>query len=138
MTTDDPKVIPGMAEAIEARRLDLGLTPGAFAEALGQSTQAARNLRNGLDRDYQDSTRFALARALRWPIDAIERIRSGRLPDAGASWSDVAEPMDQRVAALEAEVAELRAALSGRDPGASPSVSSKRKPTGSPPEEVSR
>lgn len=136
MATDDPGVIPGMGEAIEARRMELGLTPGAFADALGQSTQAARNLRNGLDRGYQDSTRFALARALRWPIDAIDRLKAGHLPDEGTSWSDAEDPQSRRVAELEAEVAELRAALTGKDPGPPPRARSRRKPVGSTPEEM--
>jgi DNA-binding XRE family transcriptional regulator len=38
---DDETTVPGMADAIERRRIELGMTPGEFADAAGLTRQVS-------------------------------------------------------------------------------------------------
>jgi hypothetical protein len=73
--------VPGMARRVEARRRALGLTPGDFVKATGLSSQGAKNVRNGLRRDYLDDTIFGVARALRWTTDWYQRLLDDEDPE---------------------------------------------------------
>lgn len=74
------EVVPGMAEAIERRRRELGLSPGDFATAAGLTRQGLDPVRKGYRRAYQDKVRLGVARALAWPLDAIDRLLAGEDP----------------------------------------------------------
>ena len=69
--------IPGLAEAIEDRRRQLGLTIGELAEAAGLTRQGLDPLRRGERRSYEDRTIFGIARALRWRGDWYQVISDG-------------------------------------------------------------
>lgn len=69
-----------LAEAIETRRTELGLSPTAFAEATGLSLQALRNLRRGEVRRYQDRLTMPVTRVLGWTPDSIDRLLRGEPP----------------------------------------------------------
>lgn len=75
------EVVPGMAEAIEARLQELRLRPGRFAELAGVTLQGLVPIRRGYRRNYQDKVKFGVASALQWPPDAIDRLMDGQAPD---------------------------------------------------------
>jgi hypothetical protein len=75
-----PEIVPGMAEAIEKRRIELQLSPGDFAAAAGLTRQGAGNVRRGVRRQYQDKVKIGVARALKWRADAIDRLLDGEQP----------------------------------------------------------
>lgn len=95
--------VPGMAEAIEARRLELGLTPGDLAESAGLTREGLRRVRAGSRRNYNDRTIFGVASALGWERDWYERLQRGEAPVLNR-----AAPEANEVSRLRAEVAELR------------------------------
>ena len=74
------EVAPGMAEAIEARMAELGMGPTAVARAAGVTTQALVPVRRGYRRAYQIKLKHGVARALKWPADAIDRLLAGEDP----------------------------------------------------------
>jgi transcriptional regulator with XRE-family HTH domain len=82
--------VPRMAERVEARRRELGLAPGAFAERSGLTAPALAHVRAGRKRRYQESTIYGVARALRWRTDWYERLLADQEPevDDGALPSD--------------------------------------------------
>jgi transcriptional regulator with XRE-family HTH domain len=128
---DDETTVPGMADAIERRRIELGMTPGEFADAAGLTRQGLNPVRQGRRKAYQDKVKIGVARALRWRGDAIDRLLAGdtpleldeRAPDMGAD-AVLAEIMTlrDRVEQLTAEVARLRDAprSTDRPPSAPP------------------
>lgn len=69
--------VPGMAEAINQRRKQLGLTPGQFATAAGLTRQGLGRVQKGVRAGYQDRTLLGVARALRWPADWYDRLLRG-------------------------------------------------------------
>lgn len=69
-----------LADAVEARRRELELSPGDLAERSGLSAQALRNVRNGVVRDYQERLTIPLTRALHWSPDSIDRLLNGDDP----------------------------------------------------------
>lgn len=73
-------VIPKLAETVEARRRELRLSPGEFAERSGLTRQGLGRVRKGEDREYQDSTINGVAAALQWGTDWLDRIRAGKQP----------------------------------------------------------
>lgn len=88
--------VPGMADAIERRRLELGMTIGDLADAAGITRQGLDPVRRGEHRSYNDRTIMGVARALRWDVDWLDRLIAGRrprevrgnlLPDDGEDWN---------------------------------------------------
>lgn len=73
-------VVPGMAEAIETRRRELRLSPGAFADAAGLTRQGVGNVRAGKRRNYAADTIYGVADALRWEPDWYDRLARGEVP----------------------------------------------------------
>lgn len=73
-------VVPGMAEAIEKRRLELGIRPGQLAELAHVTPQGLVPVRRGYRRQYQDKVKLGLARALQWESDAVDRLLAGQSP----------------------------------------------------------
>lgn len=101
--------MPGMADAVEARRIARGLSTGKLAELVGVSRQALVPVRKGLRRDYNDDTIFGVARALRWPVDWYERLKGGE-PPMDEDDPDHAD-LEQRLDQVEEELRSQRAAL---------------------------
>lgn len=109
------QTVPGMAEAVQARMDERGLSPGDFARLADVTPQGLAHVRQGRRKRYQSKIKFGVARALQWPPDWYERLEAGEDPD---TWADVAHPgrpasTDDRVTMLEREVVELRSAMSG-------------------------
>src|SRR5262245_35328147 len=108
-------LVPAMGAAIEARRLELGMTPTHFADASGLSRPQLQDVRKGLRKRYQDVTEFGVARALRWRSDAIDRLLEGLDPieidDVGTGQTDLVTAMLR----FETELAELRARVAEQD-----------------------
>lgn len=104
--------VPGMAEAIEQRRLERQLSPGDFAEAAGLTRQGLVPVRRGKRRDYQAKVRHGVARALAWPADWYDRLLAGEdwraFPDGE---HPATRSTDARLTAVEAEVVEIRQIL---------------------------
>ena len=67
--TSKRSTVPGMAEAVEDRRRELGLTIGKLAEAAGLTRPGLDPVRRGDRKAYEDRTVFGIARALRWRSD---------------------------------------------------------------------
>jgi hypothetical protein len=87
-------LVPGMAEAVEKRRWDLGLNPSAFAEAAGLTLPGTMPVRKGVRRNYEEKTRRGIARALQWPIDWYERLLAGEDPETFPGLVPVADSID--------------------------------------------
>lgn len=114
-----------MAEAIEARRLARGLSPGQFARDAGLTAQGLVPVRRGYRREYHDKVRVGVARALHWPLDWYDRIRDGEdgleLPetehaDKPASNSERLTALEDRLGRIETVVTELTDELRQRGP----------------------
>lgn len=74
---DDDSQVPGMAEAVEARRQSEGLSPTEFAQRAGLTQQGLSDVRAGKRKRYAEKTRRGVARALRWPDDWYARLLDG-------------------------------------------------------------
>ena len=101
--------VPGMKEAIDARRAQRHLSPGQFAVAAGLTEQGLAPVRRGARRNYQDKVRRGVAVALAWPLDWYDRILAGENP---AKFPDVEHPNQplsdrDRITALEVRLNEL-------------------------------
>ena len=85
-----------LAEAVEQRRRELGLTIGDFAAAAGLTRQGLDPIRRGVVKQYEDRTLFGVARALRWAGDWYDRILAGDDPAelATPNGHDVDEVVD--------------------------------------------
>lgn len=113
MTDDDDRWV-AVGEAVRLRREDLGMTQVELATASGVSEPTIRVLERPRGaRKFRRRTLRDLARALRWPDDAVERVLAGRPPD-----EDLVEPdrrsLEERLQALEAELRALRDELGAR------------------------
>jgi transcriptional regulator with XRE-family HTH domain len=102
------ETVPGMAEAIERRRRELGLSPGEFAERAGITRQGAGNVRRGVRRQYHDKVKLGVARALGWRADAIDRLLIGEQPVE----LDEPNPPEPGIELIRRELEELRAEVS--------------------------
>jgi hypothetical protein len=98
------EVVPGMARAIESRRLELGLTVGDFTALAGLTAPGLMPVRRGYRRQYQDKVKLGVARALEWPVDAVDRLLAGEDP---STWGD--RPPEPLAGALDPEVIGLAA-----------------------------
>ena len=102
-----------VGDAVRARRETLGLTQVELAQAANVSDSTIRVLETARRTSYRRGNLRAIARALGWPDDAIDRIRAGRPPD-----EELGEPVrlstEDRIARLEAELRDLRALLAER------------------------
>jgi transcriptional regulator with XRE-family HTH domain len=104
-----------VGEAVRARREDLGMSQVELAQAANVSETTVRVLETARRINYRRGNLRAIARALTWPDDAIDRLRAGRPPDEDLTGRDE-RTWEDRVAALEAEVARLREQLRARQP----------------------
>lgn len=74
------EVIPGMAAAIEARRVERFHTVKDFAAAAGVSESVLADVRRGHRKRYAGKVKAGVARALEWPVDALDRLMRGEHP----------------------------------------------------------
>jgi hypothetical protein len=102
--------VPGMAECVEGRRRELGLSPRQFADTAGVTTEALRPVRAGRRKQYRDSVVFGVARALRWEPDWYDRLQAGQDPLISVAPDDLPN-FRQRVEQIEATVARLERAI---------------------------
>lgn len=114
-------VVPGMAEAIERRMIERGLSPSQFAAAAGVTYQGLLPLRRGERKRYQTKLKLGAARALGWPADAVDRLLAGEVPgEVDENDPELAErvsQMESRLQRVETAVDEL---LRRADPTAPP------------------
>jgi transcriptional regulator with XRE-family HTH domain len=90
-----------MADAIEQRRVQMGLSPSDFARAAGMTQQGLIPIRHGKRRDYRDKLRLGVARALLWPDDAVDRLLAGEDP---ATFETRQTPTEERLTRIERHV----------------------------------
>ena len=88
MADEDEEVVPGLAEAIEARRIERRLTPGAFAKEAGLSAPGLAPLRKGYRRNYSDKVKLGVCHALAWSSDSIDRLMRGEPPVVTVNLTD--------------------------------------------------
>jgi hypothetical protein len=74
------ELVTGMGEAVEARRVELGLTITEFVRRTGLTDAGVMPVRKGYRRNYQDRVKLGVARALEWPNDALDRLMAGEDP----------------------------------------------------------
>ena len=116
----EPTYLESMMTAIEDRRMELRLTVGEMVARSGITAQGWIPVRRGQIRNYQDKVKLAVAQALDWPDDAIDRLLKGetKLETVRRSRTDVApswttEHNDDSVATLTADelLEQIRRAL---------------------------
>ena len=87
-----------LADAVRHRRLELGLTQQQVSERGAVSLPSVQNVERGLPHTYRDRTLIGLARALDWPLDAVDRILAGEdaslFPTAASTDNQRWEPSD--------------------------------------------
>lgn len=120
-TTADASAWARVAHLVRSRRAELDLTQ----DDLGVSKAVASALENGRQVSYTTRTLARVCRALGWTPDSIDRIIVGGEPEPVPTWpavdvddghqvdADVASAileLQARIAAIEVELAELRAA----------------------------
>lgn len=88
------EVVPALADAIERRRKELNLTPGAFIDATGISGPGLAPLRRGERRAYQERLIAAVTTTLRWTTDSIERLLRG---EREVTWEQALADAERRL-----------------------------------------
>lgn len=71
-----------VGDCVRTRRVELRLRQEDAAEVAGISIATWRLLEGGVREGYRNSTKVAVAQALRWPQDAIDRLLAGASPGA--------------------------------------------------------
>lgn len=124
------ETVPGMAEAIERRRKARRLAPSDFARASGLTMQGLAPVRSGVRKGYQEKVRSGVAKALAWPLDWYERLLAGDDPETfpDTEHPDRPRSVDDRLSAVEADVADLRQTLARVERGISELRPSTRPP----------
>lgn len=69
-----------VAEAIEARRIELGITSERLAQLADVSNSTIKNLRRSERAKYSETTLWNVGRALGWTNESLERIARGEEP----------------------------------------------------------
>ena len=100
MDVSGERIVPELADAIEGRRRQLGLSVGQLARAADLTTEGLRPLRRGEARDYQERTVLNLCRALKWTPDSIDRVLRGESPVEDGDAAPVGN-LEERVKTLE-------------------------------------
>lgn len=100
------RIVPELADAIEGRRRQLGLSVGQLARAADLTTEGLRPLRRGEARDYQERTVLNLCRALKWTPDSIDRVLRGESPVEDGDAAPVGN-LEERLAAIEEQLTRL-------------------------------
>ncbi len=109
-----------VGESVKARRLELGLT---IEEALARahpkiSRSVWSNLERGVQESYQPISLAAVARALHWSADSIEKILAGEQPVEPVDDAPqmVETEIGRRLRDMERQIAELRNIVEERLP----------------------
>lgn len=103
------QIVPGMADAIDARRLERGLRPGEFARAAGVTAQGLLPVRRGYHRSYNEVTLRGVAKALGWRQDWYTQLCDGADPATLAV--DEHSDLEERVSRLEDRFDRIEALL---------------------------
>lgn len=121
MVERSTEIVPGMAEAIDARRRERRLSPSEFAAKAGVTPQGLIAVRRGYRRNYQEKLKLGVANALDWPDDVVDRLLAGETEfptidrDAGPHLEDIRDTvLDSMTGASVASVKALEARLSER------------------------
>lgn len=107
----DAQTVPGMAEAVESRRKELGLSPSDFARAAGLTQQGLAHVRKGMRREYQTRVRTGVATALQWPHDWYDQLLAGNRPPA---LDDPDPEIEERISSLETRLDRIESLLTKR------------------------
>lgn len=85
-----------VAVAVRARRKELRLTQGEAVQKAGSGVSLAvwNNLENCRQEAYRPSTLAAVARALNWTVDSIDRIGVGKEPIENGEPTDVVRAIE--------------------------------------------
>lgn len=105
------EVVPALRDAVEKRRKELGLGPGALAEAAGVTNEGLMPLRRGYRKQYQERLTAGVCRALGWTTDSIDRILAGGQPQL------LDQPDSDRLDQVLAELADLRTRIERLEAG---------------------
>lgn len=97
-----------LAERVRTRRHELGLTQSALASEAGATDRLIRSIELGEQRNRHPGTLRAIAAALGWTPDSIDRILAGEEPAAKRL---LTPDQEERLLALERQLAELRAEI---------------------------
>jgi hypothetical protein len=93
-----------LAEAVNSRMDELGLSPTDLVAATGLTYQGLLNIRRGEIRQYQKRTTIPLTKTLGWTPESIEKILAGGKPELVSSPEKDGDVLD-RLEALKQEVA---------------------------------
>lgn len=103
--------MPGMAQAIEERRLERGLTLTAFANAAGVTPQGLVPLRKGYRRNYREKLKIGVCTALGWTADSIDLLLNGQPPVRATDYGVALAALDQMTPVTRAELERVRQEL---------------------------
>ncbi len=109
-----PRPWAEIGAAVRSRRQQLGLTQLDLAARAGLSEATVRVLETARRQSYRAANLRAIAVALEWPEDAFSRLAAGLPAEGPSPERPTAGTIDDRVAALEAEVVRLRDELAAR------------------------
>lgn len=120
--------VPGMAEGVERRAAELGLSPSEFARRAGLTTAGLDPVRKGVRKNYAAKTRYGVARALRWPLDWYLRLTIGQDPATLPTVdhppllddSDRLDIIEEALAEMREQIAEVVRRLDSGAPRPSP------------------
>lgn len=109
--------VPGMKEAVEARRVSRHLSPGEFASEAGLTEQGLAPVRRGARKAYQDKVRRGVAVALAWPLDWYDRLLAG---EDATQFPETEHPnrprsTEQRLSSLEDRLDRIENLLTRRE-----------------------
>jgi transcriptional regulator with XRE-family HTH domain len=104
-------VVPGMAEAIEERRLERGLTLKAFANTAGVTPQGLVPLRKGYRRNYREKLKIGVCTALGWTADSIDLLLNGQPPVRATDYGVALAALDQMAPVTRADLERVRQEL---------------------------
>lgn len=110
-TSEEREIVPGMAEAIHARRRQLRIEDVAeLVRRTGLTRQGLAPLLAGVRKGYQERTTGPVCRVLRWKPDGIDRLMRGEAPiERDPTTAD----LDEEISRLAEQTARL--AQSHRD-----------------------
>lgn len=107
-----------MGAAVKRRRAELGLRQGDVIERMDPPVgiETLRRVEAGDQPNYRLTTLAAVARALDWQADVLERIAHGEDPPDDEVDPSRLEEIDLRLTRLEGQVDELLARLEAGEP----------------------
>lgn len=105
MARADHEQVPGMADAVESRRRELGLGIQDFVDRADLTREQIYKIRKGHKVPYAQVTIEGVAVALEWPLDWYDQLARGNRP------GDEPPPAAVRRAVLNRRMARIRQKL---------------------------